>query len=470
MAPIVFDYEPMEVHADFHRDTARERALFGAFGSGKTYAIVAEAIAWCLEQPGIRGAIIRKTGPELHDTVEPIFFEMLPHELYAAGERRQIAGRADRFTFPNGSVVLFRSMDDWNKHRSLNLGFIAYDEANEIDEESYEGMLSRVRQRDITAEARRAGYTGEITRRGVWLATNPGGHDWLYTRFVDPKQHKPATKYFTSTSFDNPYLPTEYLESLLGYPEPWIRRYVLCSFDEFGGQIYEDWRWDTHVVKPYATLPSGGVVWMGMDPGTRNPTAGVWAVLDTERRQLVGIAEYEQPGLAAVQHAASFRRIEAEKRMRVGWRVADPSIEVKDRGSNMSLHSQYQRLGYHFQLGPRTHADRIPMLGSMIATRRFVVTEDCPRTYEAIKNYKWTDLTPAQRAKGETPRETPLKKNDHLVDCAQYLSSRWVKPPKITVADENHSFSQEVHAAIRKQNRRNAQFKRQGGNPFGIPV
>lgn len=66
-----FDYVSMPVHKDFHRSSAYERELFGAFGSGKTYAIIAEAIAWCLEQPGIRGLITRKTVPELSISVTP---------------------------------------------------------------------------------------------------------------------------------------------------------------------------------------------------------------------------------------------------------------------------------------------------------------------------------------------------------------------------------------------------------------
>lgn len=61
---IDFDQRPLPVHVPFHRSRAYERMNFGAFGSGKTYAVIDEAIAWCLEQPGIRGLITRKTIPE----------------------------------------------------------------------------------------------------------------------------------------------------------------------------------------------------------------------------------------------------------------------------------------------------------------------------------------------------------------------------------------------------------------------
>lgn len=445
MTEVAFGGSPIPIHGPFHASGEYERALFGAFGSGKTYAICDEAIDWCFRYPGIRGLITRKTVPELRDTTEPVFFERLPYEVLKAGELRRAGGHAERFIFPNGSEVLFRGIDDWNKHRSLNVGFIAWDEANEFDEETYLGMSSRVRQREPTAMAAALG-AGRITRRGMWLATNPNGHDWLYRRFVDPKHRAPNTDFFRSTSFDNPYLPPEYLESLLNYPKPWVRRYVLCQFDDFAGAIYQDWGWDSHVVEPFKQYPEQHTFWMGMDPGSRSPTAGLWVCADLRKRQLVGIAEYEQADLAAHRHAEAWREIERRHKMRVSWRVADPnSLPIRDRGSNHRLSDQYRRLGFNFQLGPSRHQDRFPMLGQLISLKRFVVTKDCPRTYEAIKNYRWDDITPAMRAKGVDPPEKPLKKDDHLVDCAQYLSSRWVAPPRPDMVRGAEDFTARVN-------------------------
>lgn len=452
MTLVTFDARPLPVHVPFHLATDYERMLFGAFGSGKTYAVVDEAIAWALEQPGIRGLIARKTVPELRDTTEPIFRERIPAALWQAGEVRRSGGHMERFIFPNGSEVLFRSLDDWNKHRSLNLGFICYDEANEIDEETYMGMSSRVRQRDITAEARDRGYGGEITRRGIWGATNPQGKDWLWRRFhpLSPGR-QPNTACFTSTTLDNPFLPPEYVESLLLYPKPWVQRYVLCQFDDFAGRIYDEWGWDTHAVDHPAIDPSR-VFWMGVDPGTENPTAGLWVTLDTDNRRLVAVAEYEQAGVAADVHAAAWRRIEAEQKMRVRWRVADPnSITQRDRGTALSLQTQYAKLGFNFTLGASSDTDRIPALGHLIHLKRFVVSARCQRTFQAIKDYQWKDLTPIQRAKGEDPKEQPLKKNTHLVECAQYIAGREAPMPKLAKQLHVDAFQDEIHKTIRKQ-------------------
>lgn len=477
---IDFTYRPLDVHRPFHTSNAYERALFGAFGSGKSYAIIAEAIAWCLEQPGIKGIIIRKTIPELRDTTEPIFKELLPADLWAAGEARKAGGHIESFVFPNGSILYFRSLDDWDKHRSFNVGFLCYDEANEIDLESYVGMTNRVRQEEITAEARNAGYTHEITRRGIWLATNPSGKDWLYRRFaakdegdMTTDEYVEGNAYFKSTSLDNPYLPVEFVERMLNMPEQWIRRYVLCQFDDFAGRIYEDWNEAEHYVDPIKAYPQGSIFWMGMDPGTRNPTAGLWVYVNLQTRELIGVKEYQQNYTAAVKHAEEWRRIEATLQPgRVVKRIADPNVNTVDRGTNVALSDLYRRAGYRFELGPRQERDRIPALQQLIYLRRFKVTRDCPLTFEAIKDTQWEDLTPQAKTKGADAPEKRLKRNDHLPNCAEYLASRWVKPAKVKLPDGDLTpqqwMSQEIHATIRKQ-RRNKKKKR--SHSFGsFPV
>lgn len=447
--------KPLEVHVPFHRSSALERALFGAFGSGKSYAGCDEAIAWMLEQPGIRGLGARKTIPELRDTLEPVFLSRMPPDLLAACKISRTGGHIASIIFPNGSEILFRSLDDWNKHRSLNLGFLMIDEANEIDEETYMGMRSRVRQRDLTEEARARGYTGEITRRGTWVMTNPNGHDWLWQRFI----RDGVGEYFKSTSLDNPWLPPDYMETLLGYPEPWVRRYVLCSFEDFAGQIYADWDQD-NIIDDYQP-PEGAVYWQAFDPGTRLNNAALWCHVDVEKRQLVVCNEYLSGNMAAAQHAAAWKQIEAARRMRrVQWRVGDPNINTRDRGTNMRLSDQYRRLGFNFNLGPRMEADRIPMLGQLIYLNRFKVMRSLTQTTEQIGNYRWQDITPAQRAKGEDPPEKALKKDVDLVDCAQYLSSRWTKPLHRPPPEIARTFSDEIHKLVRKHNAKRAQWAR----------
>jgi PBSX family phage terminase large subunit len=451
----VFDYKSLPKFGEWHRCTAYEASAFGGYGSGKSVALCAEAWAFGFEQPGAEILITRKTVPALRDTTEQTFMNLAPPKFWDQCDVRRAGGHLESVTTPLGTKYMFRGMDDWAKHKSMNLAAIFYDEADEFAPEDYEGMMSRVRQTRPTAKARALGYE-RISRRIIRTASNPAGKNWLWKRFVSEEHRATDSAYFVSTSLDNPYLPLQYINALLDMPEPWVRPYVLCSFDEFAGQIYEDWMWDTHVVDPLLPddIDPAGLFLMGMDPGTRDPTAALWAYYDKPSHTVIGIAEYQEHSLSAHKHAAAWRKIEARHKMNVRRRIADPqAINVRDRGTNMALSDQYRKLGYSFELGPSKHDDRIPALGQLIFLKRFKVTKECPQAYEQIKNYRWKDLTPSQRARGEDAPETPLKRNSHLVDCGQYIASRYIAPPRIEAQPQTpaNQVDAEIQAAIRKQ-------------------
>jgi len=472
---IVFDYKPLEVHKPFHVCLEREAVMFGGYGSGKSYALCAEAIAFMFEQPGSEILVCRKTIPSLRDTTEAIFMGLLPPAFLTQCDVRRSGGHNQEIVFPNGSTAKFRGLDDWMKLKSLNLAGIFFDEVDELDEETYVGLLSRVRQRQPTPKARGFGATA-IERRIVRAASNPAGHNWVWKRFVSPEALDHCA-FFTSSSLDNPYLPLDYLESMLAMPDPWVRRYVLCSFDDFAGQIYPEWTYDSHVIQPYrAGYPRGHAFWMGMDPGTADPTAAVWAVYDSSRDALVAIAEYEYASLAAVEHANAWKSLEAAKSIRPPVRrVADPTIRTRDRGTNNALSDQYLRLGLNFEEGPKVVNQRLPMLGQLIHQKRWLATEECPRLIERIAQYSWKDLTPQQRERGE--EQKPNKKDAHLVDAAQYIASRYIASPKIAPVEPAHTPAEEaeldrqewlksIQKSIRKQitDRKNATQKHDLGS------
>lgn len=473
MAPIRFG-DPLPIHVPFHQSAAKYRVAFGAVGSGKSYAGCDEVIKWCLQYPGIEGMITRKTAPELRDTTERVFTSRMPPELWnwSSGALRKAGGHYESFTFPNGSRVLFRSIDDWMKHKSLNLGFIFFDEMSEFDADTFHGMRTRLRQRELTPEAYQRGYTGHIPRHGAWGATNPAGHDWVWELFhPDSKDRLPEADAHFSTTLDNPFLPQDYVDDMLSMPRPYVMRFVLCQFDDFAGRIYEEFG-EPGTIVPHPTWEPnrpGPLVWMGMDPGTQNPTAGVWCWVDEPNHRLVAIAEYKEPGLAVDTHVARWRQIEAMQRMRVQWRVADPnSVTQRDRGTAISLSQQYLRLGYNFALGAADRDTRIWQLGRLIKLHRFVVSEDLPQLTEALKNYQWKDLTPAQRARGEDPREEPLKKNTDIVEAAQFVAGRFLPMRDRPYTPQPQSFHEEVWAQVRRDRMRDGYGERVSYSDLGI--
>jgi PBSX family phage terminase large subunit len=305
-----FEYRPIPVHEPFHRCTAYEAVMFGGYGSGKSYALCAEAIALGLEQPGSEILVCRKTVPALRDTTEAIFVGLLPPKFFDACKVKRMGGHYESITFPNGTKYMFRGLDDWMKLKSLSLAGIFFDEVDEFDEETYMGMSSRVRQTRPRPQAQGARVHLDRPRPHP-VGLQPAGHNWVWKRFVN-EPSPPNTAFFTSTSLDNPFLPLDYIDSLLAMPDPWVRRYVLCGFDDFAGQIYESWTWESHVIAPYMSYDPASFLLMGMDPGTskENPTAGLWCYYDKERHWLVGVAEYQAHSLSAKTHANAWRTIE----------------------------------------------------------------------------------------------------------------------------------------------------------------
>lgn len=210
-----------------------------------------------------------------------------------------------------------------------------------------------------------------------------------------------------------------------------VRDYVLthnCEFDRSNGAAYPEWGWDSHVLPSQPPGYYGDRVWMGMDPGVMDPTAGLWAEVDRHRGRLVAVAEYQEEGRAAPEHASAWRKVErAFAPVKVVRRVADPSISKRDPGTTMELADIYQRLGYTFERGPVRAEIRTPALANIIATGQFVGTEACPRLHDQIMRSSWEDQVPRLRDLGEF-REKLKKGGDHIHDCAQYLATLHVAP------------------------------------------
>lgn len=227
-------YTPTEKQQAFHRDPAKIRLLLGAFGAGKTKAIVWETIQLALEYPGFLGVVLRKTAPALRDTTKADFLNEIPEELVT----KEIKSESrEALHIYGGSRVWFRSVDDWKKLGSTAFDLIVLDEAYEFDESDYL-MLSRGRLR------------GKVGPRRMVLASNPPDEShWLFKHFV--AEASPETSVHHFSTYDNAKnLPPGYIAGLEKMPAAWKRKYLYgqWGFLGEGEPVYSEYREEMHRV------------------------------------------------------------------------------------------------------------------------------------------------------------------------------------------------------------------------------
>lgn len=229
--------------------------LFGGVGNGKTYAACLMILELATLYPNNLCLVGRLTYPELRDSTREVFLQVLaqlyPPEAYTFNKAE------NAITFWNKSVVIFRHLDDFANLLSMNLGAFYLDQAEEIDEEVFLTLQSRLRRSGIP--------------RLKGLATgNPRGYNWVYYRFgmdkagsSDNWKHGENYRMIVAPTVANAAnLPANYIEQLKeSYSPEWFARYVLGSWEAFEGQIF-----DVTKITGYEKLPNIKMVITACDP------------------------------------------------------------------------------------------------------------------------------------------------------------------------------------------------------------
>jgi hypothetical protein len=176
-----------------------------------------EHLTIALEYPHSRWVVGRKTLPSLRDTILKSFLAAVPQELVREFNKAQL-----NLTLINGSEFLFRPLDDPEKLKSLEVAGFIIEEANEVEEEIWQRLKDRMRQKLPN---------GTRPRYRSTIMLNPGDEDhWIPQVFLfrRPDGHK----LFQSSTIDNMLnLPSEYIDELKStYNEATLQRLLYGQF------------------------------------------------------------------------------------------------------------------------------------------------------------------------------------------------------------------------------------------------
>jgi phage terminase large subunit len=216
----------------------------GGSRSSKTYSLCQLMIIYCLQNNNKVVSVIRKTFPALRATVLRDFIEILKDiGLY----KQEMHNKSEHiYTFANGSMIEFFSVDDEQKIRGRKRDIAWCNEANELYFDDFTQLNMRTEDKLI-------------------FDYNPSDSaSWLYEL---PAEESIKIK---STYKDNPFLPESIkaqIEDLARTDEALYQIYALGEKAISKSNIYSQWTFLAH-------RPSKFVKYVyGCDFGYNHPTA-----------------------------------------------------------------------------------------------------------------------------------------------------------------------------------------------------
>jgi len=216
----------------------------GGSRSSKTYSLCQLVIIYCLQNNHKVVSVIRKTFPALRATVLRDFIEILKElNIYSVEDHNK---SEHIYTFPNGSIVEFFSVDDEQKIRGRKRDIAWCNEANELYFDDFTQLNMRTESKLI-------------------FDYNPSDSaSWLYEL---PQDESIMIK---STYKDNPFLPQSIrtqIEDLKRTDEALYQIYALGEKAISKSNIYSQWSFVAH-------RPARFVKYVyGLDFGYNHPTA-----------------------------------------------------------------------------------------------------------------------------------------------------------------------------------------------------
>ena len=202
----------------------------GGYGSGKTWCGSLLGLMLAKKYPGCRGLVGAKEYELVKKTTLVSYFDHLTAMGYLR-DRDYKYNKVDKIiTLNNGSEILFSGLDDPEKFKSLNLHWAEIEEASQISDSSFKGLLGRLRNTNIGADWKGFRYR-------LFAHTNPQPNKgWIYKRFVEnPKENY---RLIIAPTSENTYLPKHYIESMKDEYDPeYYRINVLGEFGNYSSGL-----------------------------------------------------------------------------------------------------------------------------------------------------------------------------------------------------------------------------------------
>lgn len=375
--PYLFDY------------SNRYECYYGSAGSGKSVFVAQKMLIKALNRKR-KVLIIRKVGNTLRDSCFQLMKDTL-HQFKIFDDCK--VNKTDlTIELPNGSLFLFKGLDDPEKIKSITgITDIWIEEATEVNLNDYSQLDLRLR--------------AKVDELQLIVSFNPTSKDnWVYKHYGFDIGVAPGKTMVLKTTYkDNRFLPQDYIDSLLAMKETnevYYKIYVLGDFATLDKLVY------SHVVTEFDWREKArqGTLCIGLDFGYVNDeTALIASIFDLERKEIWIFDEVYEKGLLNNQIAA-----------RIIDKGFTKEVIIADSAEQKSIEEIKQ---YGIRRIKKCSKGKGSILQGVqyLQQYKIYVHPRCEGTISELCNYAWK-----KNPQTNEYTNTPIDKYNHLMDALRY--------------------------------------------------
>lgn len=371
--PYLFDY------------SHRVEVYYGGAGSGKSVFVIQKILVKALNDKR-KVLVVRKVASSLNDSCWQLTLDTLVQwKLY---DKCDIKLSLKQITLPNGSILLFKGLDDSEKIKSITgITDIWIEEATELTMDDFEQLTLRLR--------------AMVDNLQIFLSFNPVSKaNWVYKRWFS-KEPLDTTAFILKTTYqNNRFLPQEYindLESKIHTNPTYHKIYALGEFCSLDKLVYHNWK-----VEDFDYKHIHGDLLVGLDFGFSNDPAALIASIITGHSIYI-FKEYFETNKTNPELVEVIKNLGFSKSIIIADSAEPKSIEEIRRAGIPRMRPSVK--------GPDSLKHGIQKLQQY----DIYVHPSCTQTITEFENYAWK-----KDKKTDEYINEPIDQFNHLMDALRY--------------------------------------------------
>lgn len=354
-------------------------------GSGKS-VFVAQKLIYKACRSKRKVLVIRKYGTTLRDSVFQLFMDTLSKWQLLQYCKINLSNYT--ITLPNGSMFLFKGLDDSEKIKSItDITDIFCEEATELSEDEYTQLDLRLR--------------AMVDGLQLIVAFNPVSKvNWVYRRWF-AEQKKYENTFILHTNYKhNRFLPQSYIDALEDKARTnynYYKIYALGEFCTLDKLVFTNWK-----VEEFNHADIDGTLICGLDFGFVNDVSAFVASIITDNKIYV-FKEWGATGKTNQELASVIKALGFSKSVIIADSAEQKSIEELKRDGIIRIRKSTK--------GKDSVIHGIQKLQNY----EIIVHPSCGEIRTEFENYSWQK----DKNTGEYINE-PVDAFNHYIDALRY--------------------------------------------------